>query len=142
MFLSIWILGLKMSIVQPSRKFNIFLFLSSSESLKSFPLNHKPVALQPRGLINKSNWCYINATLQVWISSWCCFRVTPVYLLSLMSMKMNLTIVVYNMSTCKVLIIGASKSAFLPLSGVTGLSSFPQPGPVAHFHPRISKRVS
>ncbi|XP_076355376.1 ubiquitin carboxyl-terminal hydrolase 10-like [Tachypleus tridentatus] len=27
-------------------------------------LNHTTVFLQPRGLINQSNWCYINATLQ------------------------------------------------------------------------------
>ncbi|KAK2166661.1 hypothetical protein LSH36_37g14022 [Paralvinella palmiformis] len=32
--------------------------------LKSYQLCYKPPALQPRGLINKGNWCYVNATLQ------------------------------------------------------------------------------
>ncbi|XP_066288579.1 ubiquitin carboxyl-terminal hydrolase 10-like isoform X2 [Branchiostoma lanceolatum] len=31
-------------------------------------VSHKPVALQPRGLINKGNWCYINATLQAMVA--------------------------------------------------------------------------
>lgn len=31
-------------------------------------LIHKPVSLQPRGLINKGNWCYINATLQALVA--------------------------------------------------------------------------
>ncbi|KAK1330393.1 LOW QUALITY PROTEIN: hypothetical protein QTO34_010582, partial [Cnephaeus nilssonii] len=30
--------------------------------------NTKPVSLQPRGLINKGNWCYINATLQALVA--------------------------------------------------------------------------
>ncbi|CAH1779744.1 unnamed protein product [Owenia fusiformis] len=34
------------------------------EILDSFKANHKVVPLQPRGLINRGNWCYINATLQ------------------------------------------------------------------------------
>ncbi|KAG8513144.1 Ubiquitin carboxyl-terminal hydrolase 10, partial [Galemys pyrenaicus] len=32
--------------------------------LENVTLVHKPVSLQPRGLINKGNWCYINAYLQ------------------------------------------------------------------------------
>ena len=32
-----------------------------SELLENVTLIHKPVSLQPRGLINKGNWCYINA---------------------------------------------------------------------------------
>ncbi|XP_019629435.1 PREDICTED: ubiquitin carboxyl-terminal hydrolase 10-like isoform X1 [Branchiostoma belcheri] len=31
-------------------------------------VSHKPVALQPRGLVNKGNWCYINATLQAMVA--------------------------------------------------------------------------
>lgn len=33
----------------------------SAEILENVRLIHKPVSLQPRGLINKGNWCYINA---------------------------------------------------------------------------------
>lgn len=33
-------------------------------------LIHKPVSLQPRGLINKGNWCYINAVS--FHSAFCC----------------------------------------------------------------------
>ncbi|ELW62932.1 Ubiquitin carboxyl-terminal hydrolase 10 [Tupaia chinensis] len=32
-----------------------------AELLENVTLIHKPVSLQPRGLINKGNWCYINA---------------------------------------------------------------------------------
>lgn len=32
-----------------------------SEIIENVKLIHKPVSLQPRGLINKGNWCYINA---------------------------------------------------------------------------------
>lgn len=32
-----------------------------SELIENVKLIHKPVSLQPRGLINKGNWCYINA---------------------------------------------------------------------------------
>ncbi|XP_048402534.1 ubiquitin carboxyl-terminal hydrolase 10 [Stegostoma tigrinum] len=39
-----------------------------AELLESVKLVHKPVSLQPRGLINKSNWCYINATLQALVA--------------------------------------------------------------------------
>lgn len=39
--------------------FNVLLHLS--ELLENVTLIHKPVSLQPRGLINKGNWCYINA---------------------------------------------------------------------------------
>lgn len=33
----------------------------SPELIENVKLIHKPVSLQPRGLINKGNWCYINA---------------------------------------------------------------------------------
>ncbi|XP_071761440.1 ubiquitin carboxyl-terminal hydrolase 10 isoform X4 [Centroberyx gerrardi] len=36
--------------------------------IENVKLIHKPVSLQPRGLINKGNWCYINATLQALIA--------------------------------------------------------------------------
>ncbi|KAB0392229.1 hypothetical protein E2I00_019411 [Balaenoptera physalus] len=36
--------------------------------LENVTLIHKPVSLQPRGLINKGNWCYINATLQALVA--------------------------------------------------------------------------
>ncbi|XP_078066722.1 ubiquitin carboxyl-terminal hydrolase 10 [Mustelus asterias] len=39
-----------------------------AELLENVKLVHKPVSLQPRGLINKSNWCYINATLQALVA--------------------------------------------------------------------------
>lgn len=48
----------------PVEERNHHLLVKLGESLKTASLNHKPVALQPRGLINKSNWCYINSTLQ------------------------------------------------------------------------------
>ncbi|XP_034249638.1 ubiquitin carboxyl-terminal hydrolase 10-like isoform X1 [Thrips palmi] len=35
-----------------------------SEFLHQCKLNNKPASLQPRGLTNRNNWCYINATLQ------------------------------------------------------------------------------
>uniref|UniRef100_A0A8D0BHT4 Ubiquitin carboxyl-terminal hydrolase n=1 Tax=Salvator merianae TaxID=96440 RepID=A0A8D0BHT4_SALMN len=39
-----------------------------AELLENIKLIHKPVSLQPRGLINKGNWCYINATLQALVA--------------------------------------------------------------------------
>ncbi|KAL4613551.1 ubiquitin carboxyl-terminal hydrolase 10-like isoform X1 [Arapaima gigas] len=39
-----------------------------AELIEEVKLIHKPVSLQPRGLINKGNWCYINATLQALIA--------------------------------------------------------------------------
>ncbi|KAF3817594.1 hypothetical protein GH733_012881 [Mirounga leonina] len=36
--------------------------------MENVTLIHKPVSLQPRGLINKGNWCYINATLQALVA--------------------------------------------------------------------------
>ncbi|XP_058849704.1 ubiquitin carboxyl-terminal hydrolase 10 isoform X1 [Acipenser ruthenus] len=39
-----------------------------AELIENVKLIHKPVSLQPRGLINKGNWCYINATLQAVIA--------------------------------------------------------------------------
>ncbi|KAM6943247.1 ubiquitin carboxyl-terminal hydrolase 10 isoform 1-T1 [Xenentodon cancila] len=39
-----------------------------AELIENVKLMHKPVSLQPRGLINKGNWCYINATLQALIA--------------------------------------------------------------------------
>lgn len=38
------------------------------DSLRKISLTYKPVSLQPRGLINKGNWCYINATLQALVA--------------------------------------------------------------------------
>nr|XP_029497380.1 ubiquitin carboxyl-terminal hydrolase 10-like isoform X2 [Oncorhynchus nerka] len=39
-----------------------------AELIENVKLIHKPVSLQPRGLINRGNWCYINATLQALIA--------------------------------------------------------------------------
>ncbi|XP_046635557.1 ubiquitin carboxyl-terminal hydrolase 10-like [Daphnia pulicaria] len=39
-----------------------------AEHITSCELSMIPLALLPRGLINKSNWCYINATLQALIA--------------------------------------------------------------------------
>ncbi|XP_031192751.1 ubiquitin carboxyl-terminal hydrolase 10 [Mastomys coucha] len=49
----------------------VMLLMSSftlAELLETVTLIHKPVSLQPRGLINKGNWCYINATLQALVA--------------------------------------------------------------------------
>uniref|UniRef100_A0A669BHZ2 Ubiquitin carboxyl-terminal hydrolase n=1 Tax=Oreochromis niloticus TaxID=8128 RepID=A0A669BHZ2_ORENI len=45
-----------------------FFLCHSCAKLPNVKLIHKPVSLQPRGLINKGNWCYINATLQALIA--------------------------------------------------------------------------
>ncbi|XP_078525987.1 ubiquitin carboxyl-terminal hydrolase 10 [Lissotriton helveticus] len=42
--------------------------ITIAELLENIQLIHKPVSLQPRGLINKGNWCYINATLQALVA--------------------------------------------------------------------------
>uniref|UniRef100_H3CVC6 Ubiquitin carboxyl-terminal hydrolase n=1 Tax=Tetraodon nigroviridis TaxID=99883 RepID=H3CVC6_TETNG len=39
-----------------------------AELIENVKLIHKPVSLQPRGLVNKGNWCYINATLQALVA--------------------------------------------------------------------------
>uniref|UniRef100_F6S7P0 Ubiquitin carboxyl-terminal hydrolase 10 n=1 Tax=Monodelphis domestica TaxID=13616 RepID=F6S7P0_MONDO len=39
-----------------------------AELLENVTLMHKPVSLQPWGLINKGHWCYINATLQALVA--------------------------------------------------------------------------
>jgi ubiquitin carboxyl-terminal hydrolase 10 len=39
-----------------------------AEHLANYELLTTPLPLLPRGLINKSNWCYINATLQALIA--------------------------------------------------------------------------
>ncbi|KAJ8345705.1 hypothetical protein SKAU_G00298980 [Synaphobranchus kaupii] len=39
-----------------------------AELIENVKLLHKPVSLQPRGLINRGNWCYINATLQALVA--------------------------------------------------------------------------
>uniref|UniRef100_A0A8C9TM15 Ubiquitin carboxyl-terminal hydrolase n=1 Tax=Scleropages formosus TaxID=113540 RepID=A0A8C9TM15_SCLFO len=39
-----------------------------ADLIENVKLIHKPVSLQPRGLINKGNWCYINATLQALVA--------------------------------------------------------------------------
>lgn len=39
----------------------ILYVFESPELIENVKLIHKPVSLQPRGLVNKGNWCYINA---------------------------------------------------------------------------------
>lgn len=39
-----------------------------AEHLSKYELHPYPLAMQPRGLINKGNWCYINATLQALVA--------------------------------------------------------------------------
>lgn len=41
------------------------LALALGEFLSKYKLNHHSLSLTPRGLVNQSNFCYINATLQV-----------------------------------------------------------------------------
>lgn len=38
------------------------------ELLSKMTISHASVALQPRGLVNRANWCYINGTLQALIA--------------------------------------------------------------------------
>ncbi len=38
--------------------------LALTEFLKTYALNHKAPSLRPRGLSNRSNWCFVNAILQ------------------------------------------------------------------------------
>ncbi|KAL3859381.1 hypothetical protein ACJMK2_009604 [Sinanodonta woodiana] len=38
------------------------------DQLANLKLSHTSIALQPRGLINRGNWCYINATLQALVA--------------------------------------------------------------------------
>jgi hypothetical protein len=38
------------------------------DSLSRMKVSHVPIGLQPRGLMNRGNWCYINATLQALVS--------------------------------------------------------------------------
>uniref|UniRef100_A0A9J7X0G5 ubiquitinyl hydrolase 1 n=1 Tax=Cyprinus carpio carpio TaxID=630221 RepID=A0A9J7X0G5_CYPCA len=40
-----------------------------AELIENVKLIHKPVSLQPRGLINKGNWCYINANNFLFVSN-------------------------------------------------------------------------
>ena len=42
--------------------------LKSLELLDNVTLIDKPVSLQSHGLINKGNWCYINATMQALVA--------------------------------------------------------------------------
>ena len=36
--------------------------------LKSYTLNHKAQSLKPRGLSNRSNWCFVNAIMQALVA--------------------------------------------------------------------------
>lgn len=47
----------------------------SPELIENVKLIHKPVSLQPRGLINKGNWCYINAVS--FHTAFCCSYTLP-----------------------------------------------------------------
>lgn len=38
------------------------------EKLSKMTISHSTIALQPRGLVNRGNWCYINGTLQALIA--------------------------------------------------------------------------
>lgn len=46
----------------------MFNFCVLKEFLSEYQLNHHAVSLQPRGLCNRSNYCYINAILQALIA--------------------------------------------------------------------------
>lgn len=49
-----------MALVVASYLKTLYVF-ESPELIENVKLIHKPVSLQPRGLVNKGNWCYINA---------------------------------------------------------------------------------
>jgi ubiquitin carboxyl-terminal hydrolase 10 len=36
--------------------------------LQSYALNHKSMSLKPRGLSNRSNWCFVNAIMQALVA--------------------------------------------------------------------------
>lgn len=62
-----WILLISMcewllsgSVCEASHLKTLYVF-ESPELIENVKLIHKPVSLQPRGLVNKGNWCYINA---------------------------------------------------------------------------------
>lgn len=42
--------------------------ISVSEFLLSYEVDGKTISLQPRGLLNQSNYCYINSILQALIA--------------------------------------------------------------------------
>lgn len=44
------------------------IYILLSEFLYNYQLDHKAVSLQPRGLTNRSNYCYINAILQALVA--------------------------------------------------------------------------
>lgn len=48
------------SVCEASHLKTLYVF-ESPELIENVKLIHKPVSLQPRGLVNKGNWCYINA---------------------------------------------------------------------------------
>ncbi|KRT83723.1 Peptidase, partial [Oryctes borbonicus] len=69
------------------------------EFLAEHEIDHKTISLQPRGLINRSNYCYINSILQALLAC------PPVYNLLIglaeritTNAKRKLTPVIYNMS--------------------------------------------
>ena len=39
-----------------------------AEFLSSYEVDHRTISLQPRGLINRSNYCYINSILQALVA--------------------------------------------------------------------------
>lgn len=43
-------------------------FFIISEFLSKYQLDNRPVSLLPRGLTNRSNYCYVNAILQALIA--------------------------------------------------------------------------
>lgn len=67
----------------------------SPELIENVKLIHKPVSLQPRGLINKGNWCYINAVS--FHSAFCC--------------TCNLT--QHRVCTCTCLAVGSITSSYI-----------------------------
>lgn len=46
----------------------MLIYICFLEFLSKYQLNHSSVSLQPRGLCNRSNYCYINAILQALIA--------------------------------------------------------------------------
>lgn len=56
------------SIIILTEQLESLFLVFAAEFLNTYVLDHKPLLLQPRGLTNRSNYCYINAILQALVA--------------------------------------------------------------------------